>query len=55
MEELIRVLSEVVYRLNGIEPRTEPWRTRHVREDEGERCCGMETADVRDDKYELNH
>ena len=36
-------------------PRTEPWGTPHVREDEGERCGGMETADVRDDKYEVNH
>ena len=27
----------------------------NVREDEGERCGGMETADVRDDKYEVNH
>ena len=27
----------------------------HVREDEGERCGGMETADVRDVKCEVNH
>ena len=55
VEELMRVLSGVVYRLNIIGPRTEPWATPHVREDEGERCGGMETADVRDDKYEVNH
>ena len=29
--------------------------TPHVREDEGERYNGMETADMRDDKYEVNH
>ena len=29
--------------------------TPYVREDEGERCCGMESSDVRDDKYEVNH
>ena len=52
---LMRVLSGVVYRLNRIGPRTEPCGTRHVREDEGERCGGMKTADVRDDKYEVNH
>ena len=51
----MRVLSEVVYRFNRNRPRTEPLGTPHLREDEGERCCGMETADVRDDKYELNH
>ena len=55
MEELMRVLSEVVYRLNRIGLRTEPWGTPHVREDEEERCGWMETADVRDDKYEVNH
>ena len=55
MEELMRVLSGVVYRLNRIGPITEPWGTRHVREDEGERCGEMETADLRDDKYEVNH
>ena len=55
MEELTRVLSGVVYRLNRIGPRTEPWGTPHVREDERERCDEMETADVRDDKYEVNH
>ena len=55
VKELMRVLSKVVYRLNRIEPRTEPWGTPHVREDEGERCGGMETADVRDDKYEVIH
>ena len=44
----MRVLSEVVYRLNRIGPRTEPWGTPHVREDEEERCGEMETADVRD-------
>ena len=47
----MRVLSGVVYRLNRIGPRIEPWETPHVREDEGKRCGGMETADVRDDKY----
>ena len=51
----MRVLSGVVYRLNRIGPRTEPWETTYVREDEEERCSGMETASVRDDKYELNH
>ena len=30
-------------------------RTPHVREDDGERCGWMVTADVRDDKYEVNH
>ena len=55
MEELMRVLSGVVYRLNRIGPRTEPWRKPHVREDEGERYGGMEMADVRDDKNEVNH
>ena len=43
----MRVLSGVVYRLNRMGPRTEPWGTPHVREDERERCGGMETADVR--------
>ena len=46
-----RVLNGVA--LNRIGPRTEPWGTSHVREDEGERCGGMKTADVRDDKYEV--
>ena len=55
MEELVKVLSGVVYRLNRVGPRTEPWGTPYVREEEGERCSGMETADVRDDKYEVNH
>ena len=50
----MRVLSGVVS-LNRIGPRMEPWGTRHVRDDEGERCGGMETAVVRDDKYEVNH
>ena len=54
-EELMRLLSGVVYRLNRIRPRTEPWRTPHVREDEGERCGGMKMADVRDDRYDVNH
>ena len=36
----MRVLSEVVYRLNNIGPRTEPWGPPHVREDQGERCGG---------------
>ena len=51
----MRVLSRVVYRLNRIGPRMEPWGTPHVRDDEGERCSGMKTADVPDDKYEVNH
>ena len=51
----MRVLSGVVYRLNRIEPRTEPWVTPHVREDEGERCGGMELAEVQDDIYEVIH
>ena len=55
MKELMRVLSGVVYRLNRIGSRTEPCGASYVREDEGERCGGMETADVRDDKYEVNH
>ena len=55
VKELMRVLSGVVYILNRIGPRTEPWGTPHVREDEGARCGEMETADVRDDKYEVNH
>ena len=55
MKELMSVLSGVVYRLNRKWPRMEPWGTPPVREDEGDRCSGMETADVRDDKYEVNH
>ena len=51
----MRVLSGVVYRLNRIGPKTETWGTPYVREDEGERCDGMETADVQDDKCEVNH
>ena len=51
----MRVLSGVVYRLNRIGSRMEPWGTTDVREDEGERCGGMEMTDVRDDKYEVNH
>ena len=54
VKALMRVLSGVVCRLNGIGSRTEPWGTPHVREDEGERCGGIETAYVRDDKYEVN-
>ena len=54
-EELMRVLSGVVYRFNRIGSRTELGGTPHVREDEGERCGGMDTADVGDDKYEVNH
>ena len=46
----MRVLSGDVYKLNRIGP-----RTGHHREDDGERCSGMETADVRDDKCEVNH
>ena len=53
VEELMRELSGVVYWLNRIGPRREPWGTPHVREDEGERCGGIETADVRDDEYEI--
>ena len=45
VEELMRVLSGVVYRLNRIGPRMEPWRTPHVREDEGDMCGGMEVVD----------
>ena len=55
MEELIRVLSGVVYRLNIIGPRTKPWGAPHVREDGGKRCVRIETTDVQDDKYEVNH
>ena len=44
-----------MYRLNRIGPRTDPCGTPHVREDEGERCGEMETADMRDNKYEVNH
>ena len=51
----MRILSGVVYRLNRIRPRTESWGTPHVREDDGERCDRIKTADVRDDKYEVNH
>ena len=51
----MRILRGVVYRLNRIGSRKEPWGTPHVREDEGERCGGMKTADVRDYKYEVNH
>ena len=35
----MRVLSGVVYRLNRIGPRTEPWGTSHVREDDGDGRC----------------
>ena len=38
-----------------IETHTEPWRTLHVRDNEGERWGRKDTADVRDDKYEVNH
>ena len=55
VKELMRVLSGVVYRLYRIRPRIEHWGTPHVREDEGARCGGMETADMGDDKYEVNH
>ena len=55
VDESTKWLSGVVYRLNRIGPITEPWGTPHEREDEGERCGGMETADVRDDKHEVNH
>ena len=33
----------------------EPWRTPQVREDEGDMCGGMATADVRDKRYEVNN
>ena len=35
--------------------RTEHWGTARVRGDEGEMCGGMTTADVRDERYEVNH
>ena len=44
-----------MYRLNRIWPRTDPWWIPHIREDEGGMYGGMKTADVRDDKYEVNH
>ena len=37
MEELMTVLSGVVYRFNRIGPRTEPWGTPYAREDDRER------------------
>ena len=46
---VIKGIAVVESRMN------EALETPHVREDEGERCGGMETADVRDDKYEVNH
>ena len=49
-ERLIRVLREVVLRLKMIWPRTEPCETPQVRGSEGERCGGIETADMRDDR-----
>ena len=37
------------------EPRTEHWGTPQVRGDEGEVCGGISTADVRGERYEVNH
>ena len=51
----MRVLRGVVYRLKRIGHRTEPCGTPKVRGSEGERLGGMETADVRDDRKEVNH
>ena len=36
-------------------PRTEHSGTPQVRGDEEEMCGGMATADVRDERYEVNH
>ena len=36
-------------------PRTEPSGTPQARWDEGELCGGIPTADVRDERYEVNH
>ena len=33
----------------------EPCETSQVRRDEGKLCEGIPTADVRDDRYEVNH
>ena len=48
-------LRGVVYRLKGTGPRTEPCGTPQVRGDEGERCGGIHTVDVQDERYEVNH
>ena len=36
-------------------PRMKPWGTLHVRGDQGEMFKGMATADVRDERYEVDH
>ena len=36
-------------------PKTEPWGTPQVREDEEEMCGGIATADVRVERHEVNH
>ena len=45
----------MVYRLKRTGPRTEPWGIPYVRGDEGEMYGGMATADVRNERYEVNH
>ena len=48
-------LRGVVLRLKRMGLRTEPCGIPEVRGGEGERCGGMATADVRDNKCEVNH
>ena len=35
-------------------PSTDPYRTPRMTGDEGDKRCGIEMEDVRDDKYEVN-
>ena len=48
-------LRGVVSRLKRTGPRTEPWGTSQVRGNEGDMGGGIATADVRDERYEVNH
>ena len=45
----------MVLRLKRTGPRTEPCGTPQIRGDEGKRCGGIPTVDVRDARYEVNH
>ena len=49
-ERPIRVLRGVVNILKRIGLKTEPCGTLQVRSSEGERCGGMETAEMQDDR-----
>ena len=51
----MRELRGVVQRLKRTGPRTKPWGTRQVRGDVGEVCGGISKANVRDQRYEVNH